>query len=69
MIDAKYVGIILSLNLMDLVVFLYLYGGLAAWPINTEFHRDDGAIFSVGVFLSLAFHCKTLNIPWYFDRM
>jgi hypothetical protein len=30
MIDAKYVGIILSLNLMDLVVFQYLYGGFDA---------------------------------------
>jgi hypothetical protein len=52
---------------MDLVVFWYLYGGFDAWPINTEFPEgDDRAIFRVGVFHSLAFHCKTLNIPWYF---
>ena len=45
-------------------------GGFDAWPmaINTEYPVDDGAIFRVGVFHSLAFHCKTLNIPWYFDR-
>ena len=30
--------------------------------------RNDEAIFRVGVFHSLAFHCNTLNIPWYFDR-
>jgi hypothetical protein len=30
MIDAKYVAIILSPNLMDLVVFQYLYGGFDA---------------------------------------
>jgi hypothetical protein len=29
-IEAKYIGIILSLNLMDLVVFQYLYGGFDA---------------------------------------
>jgi hypothetical protein len=29
-----------------------------------NFLGDDGAIFRVGVFHdSLAFHCKTLNIP------
>jgi hypothetical protein len=32
-------GIIVSPNLMDLVVFQYLYGGFDAWPINTEFLR------------------------------
>ena len=40
---------------MDLVVFLYLYGGFDAWPINSEFLGDDRAIFRVGVFRSLAF--------------
>jgi hypothetical protein len=58
----------LSPNLMDSVVFVYLYGGFDAWSINIEFPGDDGAIFRVGVFHSLAFHCKTLNIAWYFDR-
>jgi hypothetical protein len=29
-IEAKYIGIILSPNLMDLVVFQYLYGGFDA---------------------------------------
>jgi hypothetical protein len=47
---------------MDLVVFEYLYGGFDAWPINTEFLGDDWAIFRVGVFRSMAFHCKILNI-------
>jgi hypothetical protein len=28
-----------------------------------EFPGNDRAIFRVGVFHSLAFHCKTLNIP------
>ena len=32
-------------------------------PINIEFPGDDRAIFRVGVFHSLAFHCKTLNTP------
>jgi hypothetical protein len=59
---------ILSPNLMDLVVLLYLYGRFDAWPINTEFLEDDRAIFRVGVFRSLAFHCKILSMPWYFDR-
>jgi len=35
--------------------------------INTEFLGNDRAIL-VGVFRSMAFHCKTLNMPWYFDR-
>jgi hypothetical protein len=48
--DVKYIGIILSSNLMDLVVFQYLYGGFDAWPINTEFLGDDRAIFRVGVY-------------------
>ena len=48
---------------MDLVVFWYLYGGFDAWPINTEFLGDDWAIFRVGVFRSMAFHCKILNMP------
>jgi len=48
---------------MDLVVFQYLYGGFDALPINTEFLGGDGAIFRVGVFRSLAFYCKILNIP------
>ena len=52
---------------MDLVVSKYLYGGLDAWSINTEFPRDDEANFKVGVFDSLTFHWTTLNIPWYFD--
>ena len=39
-IEVKYIGIILSPNLMDLVVFEYLYGGFDAWPINTEFLGD-----------------------------
>jgi hypothetical protein len=54
--EVKYIRIIVSPNLMDLVVF---YGG----PINIEFPGDDRAIFRVGVFHSLAFHRKTLNIP------
>ena len=48
---------------MHLLVFEYLYGGFDAWPINIEFPGDDRAIFRVGVFHSLVFHCKTLNIP------
>ena len=67
-IKVNYIGIILSPNLMDLVVFWYLYGGFDAWPINTKFLGDDRVIFRVGVFRSLAFHCKILNMPWYFDR-
>ena len=55
-------------NLMDIVVFWYGYGGFDAWPINREFLGDDRAIFRVGIFHSLAFHCKTLNMAWYFDR-
>ena len=51
-----------------LVVFWYGYGGFDAWPINREFLGDDRAIFRVGIFHSLAFHCKTLNMAWYFDR-
>jgi hypothetical protein len=58
----------LSPNLMDLVVFQYLYGGFDAWPINTEFSGEDRAIFRVGFFRSLAFHCK-INMPWYFDKV
>jgi hypothetical protein len=53
---------------MDLVVFQYLYGGFDAWPINTEYLGDDQVIFRVGVFCSLAFRCKILNMPWKFDR-
>jgi hypothetical protein len=30
--------------------------------------RPDRAIFRVGVFRNMAFHCKILNMPWYFDR-
>ena len=30
--------------------------------------NDDGAIFRVGVFRSLAFHSKILNTPCYFNR-
>jgi hypothetical protein len=36
-IEVKYIGIILSPNVMDLVVSEYLYGGFDACPINTEF--------------------------------
>ena len=68
LIEVKYIRIILSPNLMDLVVFLYLNGGFDAWPINTEFLGDDRAIFRVGFFCSLAFYCKILNMPWYFDK-
>jgi hypothetical protein len=39
-IEVKYIRIILSPNMMDLVVFEYLYG----LPINTEFLGDDRAI-------------------------
>jgi len=53
----------LSPHLIDLLVFQYLYGGFDASPINTEFLGDDRAIFRVGVFRSLAFPCKILNIP------
>jgi hypothetical protein len=49
--------------LVNLVVFWYLYGGFDAWPINTEFLGDDRAIFRLGVFRSMAFHCKILNMP------
>jgi hypothetical protein len=38
------------------------YGGFDACPINIEFPGDDRAIFRVGVFHSLAFHCKTLSM-------
>jgi hypothetical protein len=62
-IEVKEIWIILSPDLMDLVVFQYLYGGFDAWPVNTEFLGDDQAIFRVGVFRSLAFHCKILNMP------
>jgi hypothetical protein len=31
--------------------------------MNTEFLGDDRAIFRVGVFRSMAFHCKILNMP------
>jgi hypothetical protein len=41
-------------------------GGFDAWPINTEFLGDDRAIFRVGVFRSMTFHCKILNMPSYF---
>jgi hypothetical protein len=67
-IEVKYWRVILSPNLMDLVVFWYLYGGFDAWPINTEFSWDDRAIFRVGGFHSRAFHCKILSMPWYFER-
>ena len=60
-IAVKYIRIILSLNWMDLVVFLYLYGGFDAWPINTEFVGDDRAIFRVDVFRSLAFSLQDLK--------
>jgi hypothetical protein len=30
--------------------------------LNTEFLEDDRAIFRVGVFRSLAFHCKILSM-------
>jgi hypothetical protein len=53
---------------MDLAVFQYLYWEFDAWTINTEFLGDDQVIFRVGVFRSLAFHCKILNMPWNFDR-
>jgi len=67
-IEDKYIGIIWGPNLMDLVVFQYLYGGFDAWPINTDVLGDDRAIFRVGVFRSMAFHCKILNMAWYVDR-
>ena len=54
---------------MDLVVFQYLYGGFDAWPINIEFLGDDQAIFRVGVFRSLAFHCKILNHSCTFQKI
>ena len=44
------------------------FGGFDAWPINREFLGDDRAIFRVGIVYCLAFHCKTLNMAWYFDR-
>ena len=48
---------------MDYFEPKFLYGGFDACRINIEFPGDDGAIFRVGVFHSLAFHCKTLKIP------
>ena len=62
-IEVKYIRIILNPNLMHLVVFQYLYGGFDARPINTEFLGDDRAIFRVGGFRNMAFHCKILNMP------
>jgi hypothetical protein len=47
---------------MALVVFEYLYGGFDALSINTEFLGDDRAIFRVGVFHSMVFHCKILKM-------
>jgi hypothetical protein len=46
------------------------YRGISLWPINIEFLGGDRAIFRVhvGAFRSLVFHCKVLNMPWYFDR-
>ena len=38
------------------------YGGFDACPLNIEFPGDDRAIFRVGVFHSLAFHCETLSM-------
>ena len=57
-IEVKYIGIILSPNLMNFVVFWYLYGWFDAWLINTEFLGDDQAIFRVDVF------CKHALIFW-----
>ena len=47
---------------MDLVVFQYLYEGFDARHINMEFLGDDQAIIRAGVFRSLVFHCKILNV-------
>jgi hypothetical protein len=42
------------------------FGAFDAWPLNTELLGDDRTIFRVGAFRSLAFHCKILNMHWYF---
>ena len=36
---------------------------LSVFAINTECLGDSRAIFRVGVFRNLAFHCTILNIP------
>jgi len=36
--------------------------------VNTEFLGITLLFLEMGMFQSMAFHCKTLNIPWYFDR-
>jgi hypothetical protein len=33
------------------------------YDVKGEFLGDDRAIFRAGVFRSLAFHCKILNMP------
>ena len=38
-IECQYIRIILSPNLAAFSCILILYGGLDAWPINTEFLR------------------------------
>jgi hypothetical protein len=56
-VEVKCIRIILNPNLIDLVVFC-----MDMEDLNREFLRDDRAIIRVGVFHSLTFHCKTLNM-------
>ena len=65
-IEAKYIGIILSPNLMDLVVFQYLYGGFDAWPIN---YNQGQMYYSFWPVYHKCFCGGTsyidVHIPWY----
>ena len=47
---------------MDLVVFYSFIGDLMHDLSILNLWGDDRAIFRVGVFHSLAFHCKILNM-------
>jgi hypothetical protein len=65
---SDYQQIIVYLKITVRWIDLSSLNSAVAWLLTWNSRGDDRAIFRVGVFLSMTFHCKILNMPWYFDR-
>ena len=60
-IKVKYIRIILSPNLVAFSCIWILYGGLDAWPINTEILGMALLFWEYGMSQTIGFHCNTIK--------
>ena len=56
-VEGKHVRIVVSSNLVAFNCIWILYGGLDAWPINTEIHRIMLLFVEYRMSQSMAFQC------------